>query len=135
MICCSCRISAKAIRWAKNDLAALLALRDPGDSSVAAFASKYYGQVIEFDGCILNMQHHGDYDTRWDVLLGAGDYDENSALGPNFRLTDVSFYDMNVLGGDSVNVGQNVYIIAEVGSYNPNSQLLELEIISMNIKN
>lgn len=118
-----------------SDLAALLALRDPGDSSVAAFASKYYGQVIEFDGCIMNMQHHGDYDTRWDVLLGAGDYDENSALGPNFRLTDVSFYDMNVLGGDSVNVGQNVYIIAEVGSYNPNSQLLELEIISMNIKN
>ena len=26
------------------DLAALLALRDPGDPSVAAFASKYYGQ-------------------------------------------------------------------------------------------
>ena len=117
------------------DLAALLTLRDPGDPSVAAFASKYYGQVIEFDGCVMNMQHHGDFDTRWDVLLGAGDYDENSALGPNFRLTDVNFYDMNVSGGDSVYAGLNVHIVAEVGDYNSNSQLFELDIISMDIKN
>ena len=117
------------------DLAALLTLRDPGDPSVAAFASKYYGQVIEFDGCVMNMQHHGDFDTRWDVLLGAGDYDENSALGPNFRLTDVNFYDINVSGGDSVYAGLNVHIVAEVGDYNSNSQLFELDIISMDIKN
>ena len=117
------------------DLAALLTLRDPGDPSVAAFASKYYGQVIEFDGCVMNMQHHGDFDTRWDVLLGAGDYDENSALGPNFRLTDVNFYDMNVSGGDSVYAGLNVHVVAEVGDYNSSSQLFELEIISMTIRN
>lgn len=117
------------------DLAALLALRDPGDPSVSTFASKYYGQVIEFDGCVMNMQHHGDFDTRWDVLLGAGDYDENSALGPNFRLTDVAFYEMNVSGGDSVYVGLNVHIVAEVGDYNSNSQLFELDIISMTIRN
>lgn len=117
------------------DFAALLALRDPGDPSVSTFASKYYGQVIEFDGCVMNMQHHGDFDTRWDVLLGAGDYDENSALGPNFRLTDVAFYEMNVSGGDSVYVGLNVHIVAEVGNYNSNSQLFELDIISMDIRN
>ena len=117
------------------DLAALLMLRDPGDSSVAAFASKYYGRVIEFDGCVMNMQRHGDYNTRWDVLLGSGDYDENSALGPNFHLTDVNFYDMNVSGGDSVYAGLNVHIVAEVGDYNSNSQLFELDIISMGIRN
>ena len=117
------------------DLAALLALRDPGDPSVSAFASKYSGQVIEFDGCVMNMQHHGDFNTRWDVLLGAGDYDENSALGPNFRLTDVAFYEMNVSGGDSVYAGLNVHVVAEVGDYNSSSQLFELEIISMTIRN
>lgn len=52
-----------------SDLAALLALRDPGDPSVSTFASKYYGQIIEFDGCVMNMQHHGDFDTRWDVFV------------------------------------------------------------------
>lgn len=118
-----------------SDLAALLALRDPSDPSVSTFASKYYGQIIEFDGCVMNMQHHGDFDTRWDVLLGAGEYDENNALGPNFRLTDVSFYDMNVSGGDSVHAGLNVHIVAEVGDYNSNSQLFELDIISMTIRN
>lgn len=118
-----------------SDLAALLALHDPGDPSVSTFASKYYGQIIEFDGCVMDMQHHGDFDTRWDVLLGAGDYDENSALGPNFRLTDVNFYDMNVSGGDSVYAGLNVHIVAEVGDYNSNSQLFELDIISMTIRN
>lgn len=118
-----------------SDLAALLALHDPGDPSVSTFASKYYGQIIEFDGCVMDMQHHGDFDTRWDVLLGAGDYDENSSLGPNFRLTDVNFYDMNVSGGDSVYAGLNVHIVAEVGDYNSNSQLFELDIISMTIRN
>lgn len=83
----------------------------------------------------MNMQHHGDLNTRWDVLLGAGDYDENSALGPNFRLTDVAFYEMNVSGGDSVYAGLNAHIVAEVGDYNSNSQLFELKIISMSIRN
>lgn len=116
------------------DLAALLAVRDPGDPSVSTFASKYSGQVIEFDGCVNAIQNHGEYTTRWDVLLGAGDFNENSALGPNFHLTDVSFYNMNVSGGDSVYAGLNVHIVAKVGDYNPNSQLFELDIISMHIR-
>lgn len=117
------------------DLAALLLLRDPGDPSVATFASKYHGQVIEFDGCITDMQRHENYSTRWNVLLGSGDYSVNSALGPNFRLTNVTFGDMNVSGGDSVYAGLNVHIVAEVGDYNSNSQLFELDIISMDIRN
>ena len=98
------------------DLAALLALRDPGDPSVAAFASKYYGQVIEFDGCVNSIQNHGDYTSRWDVLIASGDYDENSVMGPNFHLTNVNFNDMNVTGGDSVYSGLNVRVVAEVGN-------------------
>ena len=116
------------------DLAALLALRDPCDPSVAAFASKYAGQTIEFDGCVIAMQNHGSYTTRWDVLLGAGDFDPNSMRGPNFRLTDVSYYDMNVSGGDSVYVGLNVHVVAKVGKYNANTSLFELDIISMEIR-
>lgn len=116
------------------DLADLLALRDPSDSSVATFASNYSGRVIEFDGCVTAMQNHGSYTTRWDVLLGAGDFDENSMRGPNFRLTDVSFYDMNVTGGDSVYAGLNVHVVAEVGEYNANTTLFELDIISIEIR-
>ena len=116
------------------DLAALLALRDPGDPSVTAFASKYYGQVIEFDGCVNSIQNHGDYTSRWDVLIASGDYDENSVMGPNFHLTNVNFNDMNVTGGDSVYSGLNVRIVAEVANYDSNSQLLELQIISIHVR-
>ena len=42
---------------------------------------------------------------------------------------------MNVSGGDSVYTGLNVHIVAEVGDYNPNSQLFELDIIRMDIRN
>ena len=116
------------------DLANLLALRDPSDPSVAAFASEYSGRVIEFDGCVINMQNHESFTTRWDVLLGAGDFDPNSVRGPNFRLTDVNFSEMNVTGGDSVYAGLNVHVVAEVGQYNANTTLFELDIISMEIR-
>ena len=116
------------------DLATLLELRDPCDPSVAAFASQYRGQTIEFDGCITAMQNHEDYKTRYDVLIGAGDFDSNSMRGPNFRLTDVSYYDMNVTGGDSVYVGLNIHIVAKVKEYNEWTSWFELEIISMEVR-
>lgn len=117
-----------------SDLANLLTLRDPSDSSIATFASQYSGRVIEFDGCVISMQNHESYTTRWDVLLGAGDFDPNSMRGPNFRLTDVNYYDMNVTGGDSVYAGLNVHVVAKVGEYNSNTTLFELDIISMEIR-
>lgn len=116
------------------DFKALLALKDPDDPSVGKFASKYYGQTIEFDGCVTAMQNHEDYDTRWDVLIGAGDFDENKMRGPNFRLTDVSFYDMNVSGGDSISVGENIHVIANVDEYDSNTGLFEIDIISIEIR-
>lgn len=116
------------------DLANLLELCDPCDPSVAAFASLYSGQTIEFDGCIAAMQNHGDYKTRYDLLIGAGDYDPNSLRGPNFHVTNVNYYDMNVTGGDSVFVGLNVHIVARVGEYNAYTSLFEIEIISIEIR-
>lgn len=118
-----------------SDLAALLALDDPYDPSVSTFASKYSGRIIEFDGCVASMQKHGSYSTRWDVLLGAGNFDENSMRGPNFHLTDVNFSDMNVTGGDSVYAGLNVHIVAKVSNYNSITSFFELDIISMGIRN
>ena len=116
------------------DLAALLALKDPSDPSVSSFATKYKGQVIEFDGCVTAIQNHAGYKTRWDVMFGAGDYNANSIKGPNFHLTDVNYYDMNVSGGDSIRVGLNVRVTAEIVNYNSNTTLFELDIISIEIK-
>lgn len=119
------------------DLAALLSIKDPGDPSVSLFAEKYTGKTIEFDGNVMSAFPHGDYDTRFDILLGAGDYDENSATGPNFQFSDVGAYDLGVdifSIEDYIKVGTNLRIVAKVGSYDANSQLFSLDPISVKIR-
>lgn len=116
------------------ELKSLLQLRDPLDYSVKEFANKYAGQVIEFDGCILAMDYHEDYNTRYDILIGAGDFSETSANGPNFKLTNVNYYDMGLdtlWVEDVLSVGTNICVVAKVGKYDSNTGLFELKIIQV----
>lgn len=119
------------------DLAALVALKDPCDPSVSKFAIKYSGQIIEFDGCVTAMQNHGDFDTRYDILINTGDFDINTMYGPNFRLTDVNAFDMELDTfslRDILNVGTNVHVVAEVEDYNSNTSIFELDVIKVEIR-
>ena len=110
---------------AKNnkDLAALLRVEDPADPRVAAFANKYSGRTIEFDGNIASVLPHGHYKTLEDVLIEAGDYNPNAAIGPNFRLSGVSIH---AIPGGWLK-GENIRIKATVGEYDSNTQLFELD--------
>lgn len=112
------------------ELSALLSLKDPFDSSVAAFASKYAGQTIEFDGNIADMTRHEGYKTRFDFLVYAGNYDPNSVSGPYFQFNDCNIYDLNTELG-SVSAGTNVHIVAKVGSYNSNTGLFQLKPVKV----
>ena len=51
------------------------------------YKRQHKNQVIEFDGCITYLTNHDNYDTRYDLLISAGDYvDENTANpGPTFK--------------------------------------------------
>jgi len=117
------------------DLAAMLQLKADTDPSFSKFAKTYEGRTIEFDGCIIYMAPHGNYETRFDFLLNAGNYvDENTANpGPVFKFEDVGAYDLGYSGSYTppVNVGDNVKIKATVESYNENSELFMLDPISM----
>lgn len=74
---------------------------------------------------------HEDYNTRFDYLLSAGDYDPNHYFGgPIFKFEDVNYSDLHT-DLDTVSVGLNVHIVAEVVSYNENSGLFYLEPISV----
>lgn len=106
-----------------KDLAALLKVKDPGDPRVVAFAGKYLGRSIEFDGHIANVAPHGSSKTLEDVLVHAGNYNPNAAIGPNFQLAGVSQY--NIPGG--LQVGQKIRIKATVGEYDSGSQLFQLD--------
>lgn len=63
------RASSEATLTAKNskDLAALLKVQDYCAPSVEAFATKYAGRKIEFDGSITALSPHGSYETRFDI--------------------------------------------------------------------
>ncbi len=124
--------TAPAVITVKNnpEFAAILKSTNSGDPAFAAFAKKYHGQKIEFDACVWDVTNYEKYKTRFTILIGAGDFDPNSSKGPNFQFRNVNTtYDLHILGEDvppSVQAGQNIHVIAEVGDFNQTQELFHL---------
>lgn len=116
------------------DLAALLTGPDSGPT-VENFAAEYQGRLVEFDGSIGAMGPHGNYDTRYDILITYGDYSETkSSGGPSFQFRDVNTtYDLHLTGDDipeTIGVGDNVHVVARVGEFETDTLLFLLEPVS-----
>lgn len=112
------------------EFAALLQLTDNCDPSIDAFAERYEGRTVAFDGSILKMNNHGNYATRYDILIGAGDFIRTSDRGPSFQFEDVNAtFDMHYTGDvpDTIGEGTNLGVTATVGAYNPTQCLLRLK--------
>jgi Domain of unknown function (DUF4839)/PASTA domain len=129
-----------AVLTVKNnkDLAALLAVTDDCSDTIEGFAAKYIGRTIEFDGNIAYMNNHGDYKTRYDILVNAGNYSKTSSIGPNFQFKDVNIVnDLHLTGSnipDSVSTGDNLHVIAQVEDYNSTQCLFFLEPVSTKVR-
>lgn len=117
------------------DLKRLLTTGQDDDLS-QAFSKAYEGRKIEFDGNVANTMPHGDYDTRFDFLVFAGDFSETVANpGPSFQYRDVNFYDLNLRGGgSSVGTGDNLHIVAEVGAFEVRTGLFLLEPVATRLR-
>jgi len=119
-----------------EDFASILLKNAEVDSSYSDFAEAYKGRTIEFDGCITYLINHDDYDTRYDILLSAGDYvDEDTANpGPVFKFEDVNTMNLGIedlfLPG-FVSIGNNVHVIAEVKDFNSDTGLFFLNPVSV----
>ena len=119
------------------DLAAMLALKNEFDPSIIIFAKTYYGKTIEFDGNVSYLNNHGDYNTRYDILIYAGDYDDQSVSGPSFQFVDVGVTNLGLSGlymTDLISIGDNVHIIAKVGEYHESSGLFELKPVLVKLR-
>lgn len=119
-----------------EELVAILALKAEIDPTYSDFAEKYNDKIIEFDGCITYIVNHEDYDTRYDILISAGDYvDENTSNpGPIFKLEDVGVYDLGIEElylPAFVSVGSNIRIRAKVDEFNTNSGIFGLDPVSI----
>lgn len=119
------------------DLAALLAVTDYCDPSIERFAEAHRGQTIDFAGSIDALGPHGSATTRYDILLSAGDFSQSSALGPAFQFRDVNTTsDLNFVGDapDTIGVGTNLNVSAEVVAYEPSSCLFLLDPASTEVR-
>lgn len=112
------------------ELEAMLKNKNANDPSYSEFAQKYEGQIIEFDGATINCMPHENFTTRFDYLVCAGDYNPDHMLGPYFKFEDVAYYDLNT-DLETVSVGLNVHIVAEVEYFDSNSELFYLDPVSV----
>ena len=129
-----------AILTVKNnpEFAALLKLGDNCSGMVNRFAKKYAGQTVQFDGSIQAMAPHGNYKTRFDILVGPGNFDPNKAIGPTFQFNDKNVIsDLHLTGKhlpDYVGVGQNYTFTAQLGDFDPNSCLYQLSPVETKVR-
>lgn len=117
--------------------AAILALGDYCSPDIAAFAAEHAGQTIEFDANIGAMNSHNGASTRYDILLGAGDFSETSATGPAFQFRDVNTTsDLHYVGDvpDGIGVRDNLNVTAEILNYEPSSCLFLLEPVATSFR-
>ena len=120
-----------------DEFAALLAVSDPCDETIAPFVAKYSGRTIEFDGSIADMANHGDYDTRYDILVAPVSKGSESTVGPAFKFGDVNVFDLNLTGTeipDYVGEGDRFRFVAQVVEYNPTGCLLLLAPVSSTVR-
>ena len=114
------------------ELATVLAAHNESDPAIGSFAAKYQGRTIEFDGCITYWSYHESYKTRFDFMLGAGNYDPNTQLGPNFKFDDVNRSNLGLPSSvEGLSVGDNVRVKAEVGKYSADTTLFLLKPITV----
>ncbi|WP_435186862.1 DUF4839 domain-containing protein [Streptomyces sp. bgisy126] len=118
------------------EFAALLKA-DSCDDANLDFATRREGRTIAFDGSIVNMTPHGDYDTRYDFLLGPGDQGPNTKVGPAFRYEDVNIRDLKLTGEkvpDAIGAGDKFRFVAKVGEFDAARCLLSLDLVSTEIR-
>jgi len=120
-----------------SKFAALLKTADHCDEANLDFATKHKGQKIAFDGSIVDMAPHGDYDTRYDLLLGPGDEGPQTADGPAFKYEDVNVFDLKLTGKRvpaTVGEGDKFRFVAEVSEFNPIQCLFYLVPVSTKVR-
>jgi hypothetical protein len=119
------------------EFAALLKTADTCDEANLDFATRYEGQTVAFNGSITHMAPHGDYETRYDFLLGPGDEGPQTTVGPAFKYKDVNVFDLKLTGKEipaTVGEGDKFRFVAEVREFNAVQCLFFLDPVSTEVR-
>lgn len=120
-----------------KELATMLSTKDETSPLFKKFAEKYAGRTIEFDGNTAHVMPHGDYKTRFNYLIFAGDYSTTNFSGPSFQFRNVDYYDLHLTGDnipDPFGVGNNIRITAKVLEYDDDPGLFLLDPVSIKMR-
>lgn len=124
-----------------EELAAVLSAENPGDAEVKAFAEKYYGATIEFDGYTWDWVNHSSssplsgettvYDTQYDTNIYVGDVEnaQVSSVGPIFR---VEGFSMPNFSPELNRI--NVRVRAKVSGFDEDHEFFQLNLISLDAR-
>ncbi|BAL88282.1 hypothetical protein AMIS_30620 [Actinoplanes missouriensis 431] len=127
----------KVITSKNNKKFAALLKADSCDDANVDFAAEHQGETIAFNGSIVNMMPHGDYKTRYDLLLGPGSKGPQTTEGPAFKFEDVNVSDLNLTGDNipaTVGEGDTFRFVAEVREFNPVQCSFYLDPISTEVR-
>ncbi|WP_433792676.1 DUF4839 domain-containing protein [Actinoplanes sp. CA-252034] len=129
--------ATKVITARNNPEFAALLKADSCDDANVDFATKYAGRTVAFNGSIVHMAPHGDYDTRYDFLLGPGDKGPRTTVGPAFHYEDVNVFDLNLTGKKIpaiVGAGDKFRFVAEVREFNTVQCSFYLDPVSTEVR-
>jgi hypothetical protein len=119
-----------------KDLARLLADKRGDTAFWQTFFDKYEGRTLEFDANVGYLELHKDYEYTYDALILAEDFDENSQVGPPFRVEAIvgSYGWHKTNPDDFITIGTNIRIVAELYDYNNRGETFELKIVSTTVR-
>lgn len=83
------------------------------------------------------MANHGDADTRYDILVAAGNKGPKSTVGPGFKFDDVNVFDLKLTGAkipDSVGDGDRFRFVAQIVKHNQTQCLLFLKPVVTRVR-
>lgn len=113
------------------DLAAILSSNHP--ELGRQFAEQYKDKIIEFDGHVAYINPHGNYKTRYDLLIYGGDWvsmEQTNYRGINMQFSDVATTSSPFSQMDGIGLGSNIRIKARVIAFT-RGELLQLEPIEV----
>lgn len=119
-------------------LAEIMKSTDTCSPLIAEFADDFKDQTIKFDGNIGAMNNHADFETRYDILIGYGDFDPDKQPGPAFQFRDVNtvsdlkYSNPNI--PESIGVSDNLVITANIEKFESKSCLLLLDPLQIAFK-
>jgi hypothetical protein len=129
--------AAEVITPQNNPEFAALLKADYCDDANLDFANRHEGETVAFNGSIVNMASRGDYDTRYDFLLGPGDKGPKTTAGPAFKYEDVNIFDLRLTGKQipaTVGAGDKFRFVAKVGEFNADQCLFFLDPVSTEVR-